>query len=97
VRARLEIDPPRTWYYRISSNSRTLLILLQIDLVFCDEPEIVCESCYKIEDTSIFTWSSIPDIGHYHWLHGSIHRLPPNSKADYLVRTIQRILDVLQL
>jgi hypothetical protein len=28
VRARLEVEPPRAWYYRISSNSRTLVILL---------------------------------------------------------------------
>jgi hypothetical protein len=28
VRARLEVEPPRTWYYRISLNSRTLVILL---------------------------------------------------------------------
>ncbi len=27
VRARLEIEPPRAWYYRISPNSRTLVIL----------------------------------------------------------------------
>jgi hypothetical protein len=30
-------------------------------------------------------------------LHGPIRWLPPNSKADYLVRTIRRILDFLQL
>jgi hypothetical protein len=28
VRARLEVEPPRAWYYRISPNSRTLVILL---------------------------------------------------------------------
>ncbi len=28
VRARLEIKPPRAWYYCISPNSRTLVILL---------------------------------------------------------------------
>jgi hypothetical protein len=28
VRARLEIEPPRAWYYCISPNSRTLVILL---------------------------------------------------------------------
>jgi hypothetical protein len=28
VRARLEVEPPRTWYYHISLNSRTLVILL---------------------------------------------------------------------
>ncbi len=97
VRARLEVEPPRTWYCRISPNSRTLVILLQVDPASGDEPETVCEGCYETEDTSIFAWSSVPGVGHYRWLHGPIRRLPPNSKADYLVRTIRRILDFLQL
>ncbi len=97
MRARLEVEPLRTWYYRISPNSRTLVILLQIDLASGDEPETVCEGCYETEDTSIFAWSSVPGVGHYRWLRGPIRRLPPNSKADYLVRTIRRILDFLQL
>jgi hypothetical protein len=62
-----------------------------------DEPETVCEGCYEIEDNSIFAWSSVPSVGHYRWLRGPIHRLPPNSKADYLVRTIWHILYFLQL
>ncbi len=73
------------------------MILLQVDLASGDEPEIVCEGCYEIEDTSIFVWSSVPGVGHYCWLHGLIHRLPPNSKADYLVRTIRRVLNFMQL
>jgi hypothetical protein len=97
VRARLEVEPPRAWYYRISPNSRTLVILLQVDPASGDEPETVCEGCYETEDTSIFAWSSVPGVGHYRWLRGPIRRLPPNSKADYLVRTIRRILDFLQL
>jgi hypothetical protein len=97
VRARLEIEPPRAWYYHISPNSRTLVILLQVDPASGDEPEIVCEGCYETEDTSIFAWSSVPSIGHYRWLHSPIRQLPPNSKADYLVRIIRRILDFLQL
>jgi hypothetical protein len=64
VRARLEVEPPRTWYYRISPNSRTLVILLQVDLASGDEPETVCEGCYETKDTSIFAWSSIPVVGH---------------------------------
>jgi hypothetical protein len=28
VRVRFEVDPPRAWYYYISPNSRTLVILL---------------------------------------------------------------------
>jgi len=97
VRARLEVEPPRAWYYHISPNFRTLVILLQVDPASGDKPEIVCEGCYETEDTSIFAWSSVPGVGHYRWLCGPIRQLPPNSKADYLVRTIWRILDFLQL
>jgi hypothetical protein len=97
VRARLEVEPPQALYYCISSNSHTLVILLQVDPVSSDEPETVCEGCYETEDTFIFAWSSVPGVGHYRWLCGPIRRLPRNSKANYLVRTIQRILDFLQL
>jgi hypothetical protein len=97
VHARLEVEPLRAWYYRISSNFRTLVILLQVDPASGDEPETVCEGCYETKDTSIFAWSSVPGVGHYRWLRGPIRQLPPNSKADYLVRIIQRILDFLQL
>ncbi len=31
VCVRVEVEPPRVWYYYIFSNSRTLVILLQID------------------------------------------------------------------
>jgi len=97
VRARLEVEPLRAWYYRIFPNSRTLVILLQVDPTFGDEPETVCEGCYETKDTSIFAWSSILGVGHYRWLRGPICRLLPNSKANYLIRTIRRILDFLQL
>jgi len=72
VRIRLEVDSPRAWYYRISPNSRTLVILLQVDPTSGDEPETVFEGCYETEDTSIFAWSSIPGVGHYPWLRGPI-------------------------
>jgi hypothetical protein len=72
VHPHLEVKPPRTWYYRISPNSHTLVILLQVDPVSGDEPEIVYEVFYEIEDTSVFTWSSILNVGHYRWLHGPI-------------------------
>jgi hypothetical protein len=97
VRARLEVKPHQAWYYRISPNFRTLVILLQVDPAFSDESETICEGCYEIEDIFIFTWSSILGVGHYRWLRGLLHRLLPNSKADYIVRTIRRILDFLQL
>jgi hypothetical protein len=97
VHTRLQVDPLRAWYYHISPNFCTLVILLQIDPTSGDEPETVCEGCYEIKDTSIFVWFSIPTIGHYCWLRNSIHQLPHSSKADYLLRTIRCILDFLHL
>jgi hypothetical protein len=73
------------------------VILLQVDLAFGDELEIVFKGYYETENTSIFTWSSVPGVGHYRWLHGLIRQLPPKSKANYLVCTIRRILDFLHL
>ncbi len=72
VHARFEVEPPRAWYYRIFPNSRTLVILLQVDPAFGDKPDTVCESCYETEDTSIFAWSSVPGVAHYRWLRGPI-------------------------
>jgi hypothetical protein len=97
MRARFEVEPLRAWYYRISPNSRTMVILLQVDPTSSDEPKTVYEVCYETENTFIFAWSSIPNIEHYHWLHGLIRRLPLSNKADYLVRTIRCILNFLHL
>jgi hypothetical protein len=69
------------------------MILLQINLVSGDEPKTICEGCYGIEDTSIFAWSLILSVGHYRWLRSPIRQLHLNSKVDYLVHTIRRILD----
>ncbi len=82
---RVEVDPPRTWYYCISPNFRTLVILLQGDLAFGDEPETICESGYETEDASIFAWSLILSIGHYCWLCDLSHRPFSNNEADYLI------------
>jgi len=48
VRAHLKVDPPQAWYYCISLNSHTLMILLQVDFTSRDEFETVCEGCYEI-------------------------------------------------
>jgi hypothetical protein len=88
VRACFEVEPFQAWYYRISVNSHTLVILLRVNPTSGDELETIREGCYETEDIFIFTWSLISDIGQHCWLCGPICRLPPNNKADYLVRTI---------
>jgi hypothetical protein len=40
VHARLEVEPPRARYYRISPNSRTLMILLQVDPASGTNPKL---------------------------------------------------------
>ncbi len=97
MRTCFEVEPPRAWYYHISPNSRTLVILLQVNPASGDEPKTVCEGCYETKNIFIFAWSSIPGVGHYRWLHGLICRLPLSNKANYLVRTIRRIQNFLQL
>jgi hypothetical protein len=83
-----EIEPFQAWYYQNFPNFFTLVILLQVDLTFTDEPKTIYEGFYEIKDTSIFSWSSILNIGHYHWLCRPICQLLPNSKVNYLVCTI---------
>jgi hypothetical protein len=62
VHVRLEVEPPQAWYYHISLNFCTLVILLQVNPVFSDEPEIVYEGCYKIKDTLVCTTQCILDF-----------------------------------
>jgi hypothetical protein len=73
------------------------MILLQVNPISSDEPKIVYEGFYKTKYTSIFAWSLVRNVGHYHWLCGPICWLPPNNKANYLICTIWRILDFLYL
>ncbi len=97
MHTRFKVDPLQAWYYDISPNFHTIVILLQVDPASGDEPETICEGYYETENTFIFAWSLVLGVGHYRWLCSSIHRLPLNSKTDYLVHTIRRILDFLQL
>jgi hypothetical protein len=41
------------------------VILLQVDFAYSDELEIVYEGFYKNENTFIFAWYSILNVGHY--------------------------------
>jgi hypothetical protein len=50
VRVHLEVEPPQAWYYRISPNSHTLVILLQVDPASGDQPKTIYEGCYEIKN-----------------------------------------------
>jgi len=72
VCARLKIDPLQAWYYCISPNSRTMVILLQVNPTSNDELETTYEGYYETKNTYIFAWSSIINIRHYCWLRSMI-------------------------
>jgi hypothetical protein len=93
----LKLNPLEFGIIKKIMNSYTLVVLLQVDPISNDEIETIYNFFYEIEDTSIFTWFSISNVGHYCWLCGSLYRLPPNSKAYYLVCIIQCILNFLWL
>ncbi len=95
MRPRSEIETLQTWYYQIFLNFCTLVILLQVNPTFSNEPETIYEGLFRIENTSIFAWSLIPDVEQYRWFHSLIHQLLPNNKADYLICTIQCVLNCL--
>jgi hypothetical protein len=87
VRPCIEVEPPRTWYNRISPNSCTLVILLQVDLASSDEPKIVCEGFHETKETFIFTWFSILGVRHYCWLCSPIHQLLFNNTFEGFYET----------
>jgi hypothetical protein len=45
----LEVEPLGTWYYHISLNYHTLMILSQIDYASGDEPKTVYEGFTKLK------------------------------------------------
>jgi hypothetical protein len=93
MRLYFKVEHLWAWYYENFPNFHTLVILLQVNLTFNNELATMYEGFYEIKNTLIFAWSSIPNIGHYHWLGISIHWLPPNNKEDYLIHTIRHILN----
>jgi hypothetical protein len=62
VRPHLEFNTLKFGVITFFPNSHTLVILLQVNLAFNDEPETFCELFYKTEDISVFAWFSILDV-----------------------------------
>jgi len=102
-----EEEPPRrvvrtrvdrlAWDRRLTLNPHALAIYLEFVLAREAAPERF-EKCQCKDDyvrLHCRTW--VFDDGHYRWLRGPINPLPMEHQAEYLVRTICRILDVLQL
>jgi hypothetical protein len=85
------------WDRRLSPNPHALTIYLEFVPARGAAPKRF-EKCQCEDDDVRFhcrTW--VPSDGHYRWLRGLINPLPMEHRAEYLARTIRRILDFLQL
>jgi hypothetical protein len=102
-----EEEPPRrvvrtrvdrlVWDRWLSPNPHVLAIYLEFVLARGATPERFEECQCEDDDVRLHCRTWVPDDGHYRWLRGSINPLPLEHRAEYLARTIRRILDFLQL
>ncbi len=102
-----EEEPPRrvvrTWVDRsiwdcwLSPNPHALAIYLEFVPARGAAPKRFEECQCKDDDVRLHYQTWVLGDGHYRWLRGPINPLPLEHRAQYLVRTICRILDFLQL
>jgi hypothetical protein len=85
------------WDCRLSPNPHALAIYLKFVPARGVAPERFEECQCKDDDVHLHYRTWVPDDGHYRWLRGPINPLPLEHRAEYLARTIRRILDFLQL
>ncbi len=102
-----EEEPPRravrtridrsVWDRRLSPNPHALAIYLEFVPARGAAPERFEECQCEDDDVRLHCRSWVPGDGHYRWLRGPINPLSLEHRAEYLARTIRRILDFLQL
>jgi hypothetical protein len=85
------------WDRRLSPNPHALAIYLEFVLARGATPERFKECQCKDDDVCLHCRTWVPSDGHYRGLRSPINPLPLEHQAEYLARTIRRILDFLQL
>jgi hypothetical protein len=102
-----EEEPPRrvvrtrvdrsAWDRRLSPNPHALTIYLEFVPARGVVPERFEECQCEDDDVRLHCRTWVLGDGHYHWLRGPINPLSMEHRAEYLARTIRRILEFLQL
>jgi hypothetical protein len=102
-----EEEPPRrvvrtrvarsVWDRQLSLNPHALAIYLEFVPARGAAPERFEECQCEDDDVRLHCRTWVPGDGHYRWLRGPINPLPLEHRAEYLVRTIRRILEFLEL
>ncbi len=85
------------WDRRLSPNPHALAIYLEFVPAHGAVPERFEECQCEDDDVRLHCQTWVPGDGHYCWLRGPINPLPMEHRAEYLARTIRRILNFLQL
>jgi len=83
------------WDRRLSPNPHALTIYFKFIPARGATPERFEECQCEDDDVRLHCRTWVPGDGHYHWLRGPINPLPMEHRAEYLARTIHRILDFL--
>jgi len=81
----------------LSPNPHALAIYLEFVPARGVAPERFKDCQCEDDDVRLHCRTWVPSDGHYHRLQGPINPVPMEHQAEYLVRTIRRILDFLQL
>jgi len=92
VRTRVDCS---AWDRRWPPNPHALAIYLEFFPVRGTAPERFEECQCEDDDVHLHCRTWVHDDGHYRWLRSPINPLPMAHRAEYLVRTIHRILDFL--
>jgi hypothetical protein len=85
------------WDRRLSPNPHALAIYLEFVPARGAMPEKFEECQCKDDDVRLHCQTWVLGDGHYRWLRGPINPLSMEHRAEYLARTIRRILEFLQL
>ncbi len=85
------------WDRRLFPNPHALAMYLEFVLARGATRERVEECQCEDDDVGLHYRTWVFSDGHYCWLRGPINPLPMEHRAEYLPRTIRRILEFLQL
>jgi len=83
------------WDRRLSLNPHALAIYLEFVPSRGAAPERFEECQCEDDDVRLHYRTWVPGDGHYRWLRGPINPLSMEHRAEYLARTICRILEFL--
>ncbi len=86
-----------TWDHRLSPNPHALAIYLEFVPARGAAPKRFEECQCEDDDVRLHCRTWVPGDGHYRWLQGPLNPLSMEHRAEYLARTIRRILKFLQL